>query len=225
MNPNKRHLRYFQKTDTLRSVGIALLICGGVIFYFGRGIVLYFDMIGLLPLSVFLILLGTVGRSTDMEINSVIKLKTEGMEVDLQNNERVGKHLIKSIDPLTVSGYEFSDGLPIKRAKNNELRTPNYCKAILYPLRDCLYVVRVQIDLLTEKEQKDILEIPYESISTLSSQTEKKEVSVGKRIYAVKSSHLVIERAEEESIKLPIRESAVIDSFIDNIKRHMAGEL
>lgn len=225
MNPNKRHVRYFQKTETLRTIGLTMLIIGAVIFFFGRGIVLYFNLIGFLPLSFFLLLCGTVGRSTDMEINSVIKLKTEGMEVDLQNDERVGKGLIKVIGPLDVYGYEFRDGLPIKKAKNAELRTPEYCRAILYPLKDCLYIVRVCIDLYTEQAQKDIIEIPYEHISALSTVSETVEISVGKRIYTIKTAHLTVEQTGGEALRLPVRESAVIDQFVCDVRRHMAGEL
>ena len=225
MKPNKRHLKYFQKNDMMRSVGIALFVLFAILFFFGRGVITYYIMVALLPMSIAAALIGTVGRSTDAEIFSVIKIKTEGMEVDLQNNERIGKNLIKAIDVLTVEGYEFRDGFLIKRAKNNELRTPEYCRAVLYPLRDCLYVVRVRIDILTECAEKDVLEIPYETIADIGTQTKTVEVSSGKKIYAVKASHLVIKRTDGEDIKLPIRESAIIDSFAEQIKHHMAGDL
>ena len=225
MKINKRHERYFRKTENLKNIGITMLAIGGVIFFVGRGVVLYFNLVGVLPLGFVIFLMGTVGRSTDMEINSVIKIKTDGMEIDLQNNERVAKSLIRAIEPLTVLGYEYRDGLPIKKAKNNELRTPEYCQAILYPLADCLYVVRVRIDLLTEREQKDVLEIPYERITNLFLNTETVDVSMGKKIYAIKASHLTIETEDGEGLRFPMRESALIDNFVNDVMRHMDGKI
>ena len=225
MKPNKRHVRYFTKSDLLKNLGITMLAVGGIIFFVGRGVILYLTMVGLLPGGLIVFLLGTIGRSTDADINSLIVQKTTDMEVDLQNNERVRKGMLKSIDKLTTEGYEFHADSLIKKAKTAEIRSTEYCRAILYPLKDCIYMVRVHIDLLTEEEEREVLEIPYESISNISTATETVDVNAGKKIYAVKSSHLVIDRVGEEALMLPIRESAVIDQFVDHITRHMAGEL
>ena len=223
--PNKRHQKYFKHSGKLASITLGIIIVCGVWFFFGRTALSYYVPLVAVPVAFVLFLVGTVGHSTDDDIDSLVKLKTADMEIDLQNNEYVGKQFMKQIGSINISGYEYGEGLMIRRAKNSELRTPEYSAAIVYPLREGIYMVLTRVHILTETVERETVEIPYTDITDIRTQTETVEFLLNKKQCRVKRTHFEILGKEGVLLSLPTKESAAIDGFIDSVKRHIDGKL
>ena len=83
----KHNINYFKKSDSTKFVGIALVILGFVLFYFGWGWISYILMTLSVPVGVVLFIVGSSGRSDESVIETCIEERTEGLEVELEDVE------------------------------------------------------------------------------------------------------------------------------------------
>ena len=81
----KHNVNYFKKSDSTKFIGIALIILGFLLFYFGWGWIL---MTLSVPVGVVLFIIGSSGRSDESVIETCIQEATEGLEVELANETK-----------------------------------------------------------------------------------------------------------------------------------------
>lgn len=219
----KESINYFVKTDTLKFVGGGLLIAGLLCAWLGFRLGIVGWILALLgtPTGFVLFLIGSIGRTNDADIDSVITQKMAGLEIGIDNEKHYQLKLLKHLKEVTIDGYHFYDGVMIKKLKDGSLRTPNFTRSIVKILKDSLYIVSRDISLIKDEDiVNTTYEIPYEDISLIEIERDQKRVVFNNNSYMTKPCYLHIVFGEQE-IRLPIVDAITSDELVDNIKRQM----
>ena len=218
----KRNRNYFTKSDTLLYVGIGLVAVGAVLFFFGYGYISYILASVLAPVGVVLLLVGASQRVTDADMDTCIAKLTEGMAVDMVENPKFERRMLKQVPVLQVQNYVYDDALLHKYAKSGSVRSETLESAILYALDTELYVVHRHISLLSEQEpETEIIRIPYTELQALEVCEQNVTLTFGKKTRTVTYSLLCLRYADTE-LKLPMQSNADVDEFISRINRVLA---
>lgn len=218
---NKRHLKYFSSKDT-RPIGTSMMAASGVLFlwnwYVWYFYALYVCMLVLLPIGLALFIIGSIGRSTDEDIDRLLThLLEETDAAQEQDTDFVRKHL-KSPPSEIISGYEYSDGLMFKKGKNNVIRSSLYKRATLHPMESSIYVSCTTVNIPCEAVEKNIFELPYRDIEEIRVVSQRKVIRFLKKSFSVTDSRLEIISHGEVLLSLPAKESASLDSFLQAIR-------
>ncbi|MBQ2806002.1 MAG: hypothetical protein IJF08_03020 [Clostridia bacterium] len=218
----KRNHNYFTKTDTMLYVGIGLLVVGIILFFFGYGYVSYVLASIAAPVGIVLLLVGASQRVTDADIDACIAKQTEGMAVDLVENPKFEKRMLKLIPMLPLQGYVYDDAKLHKYAKSGSVRSEQFDSALIYALDTELYIVRRRISLLSEQEpETEIIEIPYASMERPEISNESVKLTFGKQTKTVNYSLLCF-KWEEGTLQLPMQSNNDVDEFISKLNRVIA---
>ena len=216
----KRNLHYFTKSDTSLYVGIGLLIAGVALFFFGYGYISYIIASILAPVGLVLALIGASRRVTDADIDACIAKLTEGMEVDLVENPKFAKRMLKQIPMIKLQNYIFDDALAHKYAKSGAVRTEKLETSLIYALDTELYVVHRNFSLLADESDTQVYEIPYTDIEGIEITEKQTKMTFGKNTRTVAYSLLTIKGAS--TFELPMQNNADTDEFVSRIKRVLA---
>lgn len=216
----KRNLNYFTKSDTPLYVGIGLLVVGVALFFFGHGYISYVIASILAPVGLVLALVAASRRVTDADIDACIAKLTEGMEVDLVENPKFAKRMLKQIPMIKLQNYIFDDALAHKYAKNGAVRTEKLETALIYALDTELYVVHRNFSLLADECDTQVYEIPYTDIESIEITEQQTKMTFGKNTRTVAYSLLTIKSAS--TLELPMQSNADTDEFVSRVKRVLA---
>jgi hypothetical protein len=216
----KRNLNYFTKSDTPLYVGIGLLVVGVALFFFGRGYISYVIASILAPVGLVLALVAASRRVTDADIDACVAKLTEGMEVDLVENPKFAKRMLKQIPMIKLQNYIFDDALAHKYAKNGAVRTEKLETALIYALDTELYVVHRNFSLLADESDTQVYEIPYTDIESIEITEQQTKMTFGKNTRTVTYSLLTIKGAS--TFELPMQSNADTDEFVSRVKRVLA---
>ncbi len=217
----KRNRNYFTKTDTMLYVGIGLVAAGIILFFFGYGYISYIIASVFAPVGIVLLLIGASHRVTDADIDACISKLTDGMAVDMVENPKFEKRMLKQVPVLQVQSYVYDDSLLHKHAKSGSVRSEKLESAILYALDTELYVVRRRISLLSEQEpETEIMRIPYTEIEGIEITEKQATLTFGKKTRTVTTSLLCIRSASP--LELPMQSNADVDEFISRMSRVLA---
>lgn len=216
----KRNLNYFTKSDTPLYVGIGLLVVGIALFFFGHGYISYVIASILAPVGLVLALVAASRRVTDADIDACVAKLTEGMEVDLVENPKFAKRMLKQIPMIKLQNYIFDDALAHKYAKNGAVRTEKLETALIYALDTELYVVQRRYSLLADECDTQIYEIPYTDIESIEITEQQTKMTFGKNTRTVAYSLLTIKG--NTPLELPMQSNADTDEFVSRIKRVLA---
>lgn len=219
---NARHLKYFCGSDNLRSAGLAMMATSGILFLWNWFIwfftVLYILMFLLFPVGLVLFIVGSVGRTADEDIEKIISSLSAAADIDREKDAPLLRRLRKRPLPQTVSGYDYSDGLMFRKAKSNVVRSEIYQKATLLPLEEGLCILSAKVNIPCETVEKGMLELPYDDIDDMRVVSERKTIRFLKRSFSVLDSRLEIFSHGEKLLSLPVKESASLDAFIQDLK-------
>ena len=208
----KRNLHYFTKTDTPLYVGIGMVAAGVALFFFGYGYISYVLASVLAPVGLVLLLVGASHRVTDADIDACVVKLTEGMEVDLVENPKFAKRVLRQIPQLKVQNYLYD--------KSGAIRSEKLESALIYALDTELYVVHRRISLLTDECDTQIYQIPYTEIERIEITEKQTTLTFGKKTRTVTSSFLYVGAATP--LELPMQSNADTDEFILRIRRVLA---
>ncbi len=218
----KRNLHYFTKTDTALFVGIGLLVAGVLLFFLGYGYVSYVLASVFAPVGIVLLLVGASRRVTDADIDACVGKLTDGMAVDIVENPKFGKRMLKQISPLFIQAYVLDEDLHLKRTASGSIRSEKYTASIVYALDQGLYIVTRTVSLLVDEAVEQVVEIPYEQIKGISVEHGELELPIGKKTQRVSVSHLHVQG--ETELMLPMQSTADVDDFISRVHRYVAGK-
>ena len=218
---NKRHLKYFKGKD-VRLMGTTMMAASGAMFLWNWYVwyfsVLYILMLILFPVGLALFIIGSVGKSTDDDIDSVISRLSKEADIDAEKDADIVRRQLKRPLPEIISGYDYSDGLMFKKGKNGVVRSEVFKKAILLPLNEGIYVSYATVNIPCESVKKEIFELSYSDIEDIRVVSERKIICFLKRSFSVNDSHLEIISRGEVVLSLPAKESATLDSFVQELK-------
>lgn len=219
---NARHLKYFCGTDDIRFAGFVMMAASGILFLWNWFIwffaVLYILMFILFPVGLVLFVIGSIGKSTDEEIDKIIATLSAEADIDREKDAAFLRRQRKRPLPQTISGYDYSDGLMFRKAKNNVVRSEIFQRATLLPLEEGLCVLSARVNIPCETVEKSVLEIPYGEIEDIRVVSERRTIRFLKRSFSVMDSRLEIFSGGELFLSLPAKESAALDSFIQDLK-------
>lgn len=219
---NARHLKYFSGNDTIRSAGLIMMATSGILFLWNWFIwfftVFYILMFLLFPVGLVLFIIGSVGKSTDEEIDKIIASLSAAADVDREKDAALLRRLRQRPLPQTVSGYDYSDGLMFRKAKNNVIRSEIFQRATLLPLEEGLCVLYAKVNIPCETVEKGVLELPYDDIEDMRVVSERRTIRFSKRSFSVLDSRLEILSHGETVLSLPVKESASLDAFLQDLK-------
>lgn len=216
----KRNLHYFTKSDTMLFVGIGMIAVGVALFFFGYGYISYILASVLAPIGIVLLLIGASQRVTDADMDTCIAKLTEGMAVDLVENPKFAKRMLKQIPVMHVQNYVYDDALAHKYAKSGAIRTEKLESALIYALDDRLYVVHRRISLLADECDTQVYELPYTEITDVKLTEKQVTLTFGKNKRTITTSFLCIDA--DTSLELPMQSNADTDEFITRVKRVLA---
>ena len=220
----KQNTNYFKISDKFQRAAV-LVLGGGVVSmllaFFGLLRFVGFMLAGiLLPVGFVMYLITTTQRATDEDIKVQIDQATTGMEVDLSKITRYQRRLIPGKEPRELSGFDYDDGLMFtKTSRTADVVSSSYTKALLYQLKDEFYVVKRKISLVSEDVVNEVIEIPFENISSINYITENKSVSFGKNSYEVDYASIEIRYGEGLVLSLPIGKDVEAEAYTERLNK------
>ena len=217
----KQNINYFKRSGSTRIVGIALVILGFILFYFGWGWISYIIMTASIPAGAVLFIIGSSGRSDESVIDTCIEECTKGLEVELEANIKYKNRIQKHIPPETIEGYEYTEGSMLRYAKNGSLRSSDYTKAIIYTLTDAICISARTISVISDEAKSFFVEIPFSSIKTFEIQQIDKSLTFMKKSFSVRPFRLVIEYDGGICLSLPINNSINSDRLVERINKEI----
>ena len=213
----KNHVNYFKRSDTPKYIGMGLMIVGFLLLWLGWGYISYILMALFIPTGIVLFLVGSSGRADDGEIDAFIKRRTEGMEVDLEEDRNYNKRILRHLPPESIENYVYRDGLLLTKAKNASLRSSEYTKAMIYTLSDSLYIPVRTISLVEDRVENRLYEIPYALLEGVELAREQKTLTFGKRSFVAKICLLTLTYDGGTVLQLPIHDDVSADRLVEKI--------
>lgn len=225
---NKRHLKYFNGSDDLRLLGTILMGASGFLFvwtwYMMWSYALYLLTLILLPIGITLFVIGSIGKSTDEDIDGVISRLSSAADIDNEKDAALIRRQLKKPSSEIISGYDYSDGLMFRKTKSGVVRSEIFKKATILPLTDSLYISLATVNIPCESVEKAIFEFPYNEIEEIKVVSERKTIRFVKKSFSVNDSRLEIVSNGNTVLSLPAKESATLDTFIQDLKAHLKKE-
>ena len=216
----KRNHNYFTKSDTPMYVGIGMLIVGVVLYFVTYSYLVYIIASVLAAAGLILALIGASRRVTDTDIDSCVARLTEGMEVDLVENPKFAKRMLKQLPVIKLQNYIYDDALAHKYGKSGMIRTEALESTLIYPLDTALYVIHRHISLLADESDTQIYEIPYAEIEGIEITDQPIKLTFGKNTRTLTASFLCIKGST--TLMLPMQNNADTDEFLSRIHRVLA---
>ena len=217
MKKYKGNINYFKRGDSFKTIGLAVAIIGGIVWWFAPNYIIYILSCIAIPVGLGLFFIGSTGHSSDADIDADIDSKTKDMEVNLEEDKQYAKRVLKNIEPKVCEGYEYKDGLYFIKAKNGTIRSSEYTKAIIYVLSDELYIVKRSFSLISDDVNNQTIEIPYSQINSIEIVRESKGVESNKKKYNVKFALFEVKYADDQIFYAPIHDDIDSDKFIETI--------
>lgn len=217
----KQNKNYFTKGDGLKLVGIGLVVLGVLLYFFGMGYWSYVLMLTVTPTGIILFFVGVSGRSSDADMDACIALQMESFAPNPEEDKQYGKRIQKHISPETVEGYEYEDGLMLKKAKDGKIRSSEYTRTVIYQLTDALYLASRRVSLISEEVCDRTVEIPYDAVIAIDVQRENATMQFGKRRLAVKKTYLVVTYGRE-TFRAPLQDDTRADHLVEKLNKTVA---
>lgn len=220
----KNNIGYFNKTDTMRTVGLGLLIGGFAALCLGFATSYILFVIGtvlILP-GALVFIIGSAGRSNDEEIKHCIARAVEGMEIDLSGDRAYAKRIIPKSEPEIAENYEYREGLMLTRSKSNSLRSSEYTKSILYLLSDAVLIVSRSFSLVEDKTVNSKVEIAYRDIEKVEICRDTASIPFKKKTFTAHITRLVITYDGGKAFVTPIHDDITADQLVQKIERLVA---
>ena len=218
----KPNVNYFKKNENLKLFGGGMLAISLFCFWIAGAIHAYIFYAIAPPCIIagfVLFLIGSSGRASESDIDAHIRKQTELTEIDFSDDIHYSKILIKGTHPTLIEGYEFDDGVMLKKGKNSSLRSSLYTKANIYIMADRLYIDKKTAELTSEDVEKTKTEILFSDIKSVELEDVKKNIVFGKKTFATKSTKLKIEYGEDNVLRYPIFDNMDSVHFVEKINK------
>lgn len=215
---NKQNINYFKMNNLLEYVGIGCMAVSLPFFLFGYGFMWALSC-GLLPLGAVLFVVAVSIRSSEKDIYSSIKKKTESMELSVDKLGVNERRIVKRRSPEILEDFEYEDGVMIKKSKMGGIITSKYTKTGLYLLTDALMVITRTVSLIDDEVKSKKFEISYDSIEEVRLDKEEKPIVFGKNTVDSVSERLTVKYGGGYKFSCPIHVDVKASQTVDKINR------
>ena len=213
---------YFTKNETLKWIGIILIVLAGLCYFFGWGFVSYIIMSIGLPLGAILCIVGSFGRSSESYIDEYIKRHIdEKMEMVPEEDKHFTKRQLKHIEPMDFRANVYRDGVMLRKGKNGTIRSSEYARTVVYPLDTAILVCFRKISVISDERLEDSIEIPYIDISEFKMLKESRTLSFNGKAFKVTATELYIEYGDGEVFSMPMQDNIKTDAYIEKINEQI----
>lgn len=213
---------YFTKNETLKWIGIILIVLSGVCYFFGWGFVSYIIMSIGLPLGAILCVIGSFGRSSESYIDEYIKRRIdEKFEMVPEDDRHFTKRQLKRIEPMDFRGMVYRDGVMLRRSKNGMVRSSEYGRTVIYPLDTAIFVCFRKISVVCDEHIEDAIEIPYTDIAEFKLLKESRTISFNEKPFKVTATELYIEYDGGKIFSMPMQDNIKTDAYIEKINEQI----
>ena len=220
MKNYKSNINYFKKWEGLKTLGLGMLIVGFACLWLARTYFMWIAGGALLTAGVIVFLLGNIGRSTEAEITEEIKRRSEGIEFpEVEKERHFYKRVPAKAEILDFSGFTLSEGLLLKRMKNGSVCSSEYKIARVCLLTDAFYVKTRTFSLVSDSVEEETVEIFFPSVEDVTVLRESKTLPCGKKVFSVKSCHVVITFEEGKKLYLPTTDDVYVDEVAARLKK------
>lgn len=225
MKTNKKELlhntHYFTRSELPSYIGIGLMVLAGILYFAGRGMWTYLSVVVGLPVGFLLFLITSITRSSEKDIDAFIALRTEDVGTEVENDKHYEKKSLRRLPPHRVEGYEYADGLLLRRDKKGSLRSSHYTKTAVYAFTTGVCFASRTLSLVDEETKETRVEIPYADIRSIRVGEESKTLTFGKKTFEAKQTCLLVEAANVR-LAFPMQASLETDEFLENLNRQIA---
>ena len=220
----KRNINYFKKNDTLGMFGLGLLIVGSFLLWIARAVhagVFFFISPPAIVIGFVFFIVGSSGRASENDLDACIRNATDGLETDLSDDIHYSRKIQHKIAPAYIEGYEYDDGVMIKKAKNASLRTSKYSKSLVYVLTDRLYINKKTISLIADEVEKSTTEILFDGIKKIGLEGAEKDMIFGKKTFKTKPFYFAVEYGDGEKFVCPAPDNMDSADFVEALNRYL----
>ena len=173
------------------------------------------------PLGFALFLIGTLGRTSDSDMDNIVRHKTDKVELNFDDDKKLERRLAKHLPLHIVEGYEYKDGLMLKKAKSGILRSNEYYKTAIYTFDTELRIVVRKVDLINEAATTDTYIFPFTDITSISVNTEKLNLTYNRKKYMVHADHLSVKNGDESLLTVSLHSDILIEQYIEKLNEHI----
>ncbi len=219
------NLNYFTKSDSLKFIGIcclALLIP----FYLFQSFIFYPYLLMCIaaPVGFVLFIVGSLGKTSDSDMDSIVQHNTYKVELDFESNRRYERNLAKHLPPHFAEGYEYKDGLHYKKAKSGVLRSNEYFKTAIYTFANELAVVVRKVDLINEKATTETYFFPFSELTNVAVKNEKMTIDYKKKRYIIHADHLSFMKGDEALLTVPLHSDIIFEQYVERLNEHISSK-
>ena len=216
---NKQNVNYFKMNDLMEYIGIGFMAVALPLFIFAYGI-LWIVSCAMLPIGVILFIIGVSIRSSEKDIISSLKRKTEGVVIPFDNLGINERRINRKLPYEVIGDYEYENGLMYKKSKNG-IVSSKYTKTALYLLTDALYISTKTVSLISDEAKGRKFEIPYASIEEVRLDKDEKTVTFDKKVFNVIEQRLVIRHGGGYKFSVPIHVDVNARAVVEKINKQI----
>lgn len=216
----KNNVNYFIKNDSLKFIGIAMVVIGFLLYYMGWGYLAYILMSLFIPAGAVLFIVGSSGRSSDEDIDEYIEVKFRDFDTNIDLDKDYAPRIAKNSEKTLLSGYELREGLMFTKTKKGSVRSSEYVRSVIYMLNDGVYLLSGKISLVSDEAREDrVYELGFDDIAEVKISEEQKRFTFRKKLFSVKDLRLVIELRNGETVSVPIHDDLRSEHTAEMINR------
>lgn len=218
MNDNKKLINYFTKWEGMNALGIGLFALSFLCLWLS---ISYTLAIALFIVGIVAFLYGNIGRGHESQIYDRIGDAVETIRFDeLEEDFKLHRRTPKNPEELVYEGFEFREGLYVKKKNDATLLSSEYTYVKIVVLNDAFYAKVMTIPLITQKKSTVTLDIPFSSIIDMSVVREEKMISrTKKEKIRAKTCRICITYGENQQLLLPVKDDVYVEDRVEDMKK------
>lgn len=220
---DQKKVNYFKQNGTTTVVGIALLILGGILLVWGWSYISYIIMCVSILGGLGCLLFGTLTRASEKDMDAELEHQLRELDINPGRDLKMGSRLLAGVSPEVVEGYEYKQGVMLRRDKNSKLRSSQYTRAVFYPQEKKLLVRYRMVSLISPQSTEKTLEIPYAAIDSIGLVEEERSLTFGKQNFAVTAVTLELKWGTTHRLSVPTRSNLRTEEFLQRLQKHIAA--
>lgn len=217
----RQRANYFKRSGAASAIGVVLLGLAGVLLIWGWSYVSYIIMCVSTVVGLLLLLWNSLTRSSERDMDAELEHLLRDMDVNSERDLKPGSRLLTGLSPETVEGYEYRQGMMLRRDKGGKIRSSQYTRALFYPMETKLCVRYRMVSFVSEKRVEKTLEIPYADLAHIRLCEETRDLTFGKSGFRVKTVHLEMKWGKE-TLTVPAQSNVRIEEFVERLQKQIA---